>query len=172
MPGISDTVSGMSTSSAPPAKAHSSAMAPDRRPITSITNKRSWEAAVSRMRSMASNAVLAAVSNPMEKSVPVMSLSMLAGTPMVGSCHVLANSCAPRKDPSPPITTTPSMPCFFRLETAFFCPSFVLNASLRADSRIVPPRSMIPPTELKLISRISSRMIPSNPRWMPTTDKP
>ncbi len=58
--------SGMASSSAPPAMPLSSARNPAVRPITSMKKSRSWDRAVSRMRSIASTAQFAAVSNPMQ----------------------------------------------------------------------------------------------------------
>ena len=39
---------------------------------------------------------------------------------------------APAKDPSPPITTRPSIPCFLQILAASFCPSSVRNSAQRA----------------------------------------
>ena len=61
------------------------AMKPDFRPITSTRKVRSWELAVSRIRSIASIPVLTAVSKPIVSSVPGMSLSIVPGTPIVGN---------------------------------------------------------------------------------------
>ena len=60
-------------------------------------------------------AVLTAVSNPMVKSVPAMSLSMVPGRPIQGISNSVLSLWAPRKEPSPPMTTRPLMPSFFRL---------------------------------------------------------
>jgi len=72
---------GYNTASAPQAMAVCTASMPLRRPITSTRKSRSWLDAVSRMRSMASTAVLSAVSNPSVRSVPGKSLSMVPGMP-------------------------------------------------------------------------------------------
>ena len=63
---IETSSSGMTSSSAPPAIPLSSARKPAVRPITSRKKRRSWDRAVSRMRSIASTAQFAAVSNPMQ----------------------------------------------------------------------------------------------------------
>ncbi len=73
--------------SAPPAIAVRSAMNPASRPITSTKNSRSCEEAVSRSRSMASIAVLHAVSKPIVRSVPARSLSMVLAMPITGRPH-------------------------------------------------------------------------------------
>ena len=59
-------------------------MKPEFLPMTSTMNTRSWLMAVSRILSMASTAVSMAVSNPMVSSVPLISLSMVAGMEMTG----------------------------------------------------------------------------------------
>jgi hypothetical protein len=79
------------------------------RPITSTTITRLWASAVLARRSMASEAIWTAVSNPKVTSVPLMSLSMVLGTPMIGSPSWLSFS-ADARVPSPPTTIRVSMP--------------------------------------------------------------
>src|SRR5438132_12605650 len=57
------------------------------------------------------------------------------------SSDVCSSDLAPRNDPSPPTTTSPSMLLSATTFAAFACPAAVLNSSLRAVRRIVPPRS-------------------------------
>ena len=78
-----------------------------------------------------------------------------------------ASFCAPAKEPSPPITTRPSIPCFLQISAAFFCPSSVLISAQRAVYRIVPPRPMISDTSFAVISMISSFSNPSYPFRIP-----
>ena len=112
---ISVLVSGINIFSAPVAIPLCSAIYPASRPITSTTNKRSCASAVSLILSIASTAVLTAVSNPIVKSLPAISLSIVPGIPIQGMSNSLLNFCAPLKLPSPPITTMPSIPLFLRL---------------------------------------------------------
>jgi hypothetical protein len=86
-----------------------SAMKPASRPITSSTITRSWLSAVVCSLSIASIAVLTAVSKPNVFTVHGTSLSIVFGThttfmPRWTSC------CAMRSDPSPPIEMIASMP--------------------------------------------------------------
>ena len=52
-----------------------------------------------------------AVSNPIELSVPKISLSIEAGTPTTGNPNSSENICPPVIEPLPPITTKASTPC-------------------------------------------------------------
>ncbi len=142
-------------SSAPFAMPHHSAMYPAPRPITSMMLQRSCEVDVSRTLSMASIAVLTAVSNPMVYSVHAMSRSIVPGRPIVLMPRD-ASFCAPLKEPSPPITMMPSMPCFLQISAPFFCPSSVVNSMHRAVCRIVPPLWMMSETDFLSMSMISS----------------
>ncbi len=81
---MSKSCSGMMISSAPPATPDHKAISPAPRPITSITNVRTCDVAVSRIRSIDSKTVLIAVSKPIVKSVPGMSLSIVPGIPIAG----------------------------------------------------------------------------------------
>ena len=80
---------------------------------------------------MASIAVLTAVSNPIVYSVQAMSRSMVPGTPIV-LIPSSASFPAPANDPSPPMTTSPSIPFFRQFSAALFCPSGVRNSMLLA----------------------------------------
>ena len=132
--------SGMRIFSAPVAIPLCRAMYPASRPITSITKTRSCASIVSLILSMASTAVFTAVSKPIVKSVPEMSLSMVPARPIQGILNSLLNFTAPLNDPSPPIITNPSIPLFLRLSYAFCLPSFSMNSKQRAVFKIVPPR--------------------------------
>jgi hypothetical protein len=61
-----------------------SARYPQSRPMTSTRKARRCEDAVTFSRSIASSAMLSAVSTPMVTSEPIRSLSMVEATPMVG----------------------------------------------------------------------------------------
>ena len=94
--------------SAVPATPACSAMNPASRPITSSTMTRSWLSAVVCSLSIASSAVLTAVSKPKLVIVPATSLSMVLGTPTIfiprsQSCCEMAS------DPSPPIEISASI---------------------------------------------------------------
>jgi hypothetical protein len=54
------------------------------------------EVTVSLILSIASSAVFTAVSEPMVASVPLISLSMVPGTPMQGTFHFLDKAMPPR----------------------------------------------------------------------------
>ena len=94
---------------APAAMEVFSAMSPASRPITSTTLQRAWLSPVSRSLSTSSTTVFIAVSKPMVISVEAMSLSIVPGMPMQGM-PASVRSTAPRKVPSPPMATMPSMP--------------------------------------------------------------
>ena len=114
--------------------------------MTSTTLQRACDSQVSRRRSTISMVVLTAVSKPMEKSVEVMSLSIVPGRPTQGTpCSVI--SVAPRNVPSPPIVTMPSMPKRLQLAIASRMPASVLNSGQRSEYRIVPPWLMMLDTE-------------------------
>lgn len=67
---------------------------------------------MSRILSTASTTVFTAVSNPIVKSVPASSLSIVPGHPITGKVCSSFNSLAPVKEVSPHITTQPSTPLF------------------------------------------------------------
>ena len=86
-------------------------MNPASRPITSITMTRSWLSAVVCSLSIASSAVLTAVSKPNVVTVPLTSLSIVFGTPTI--FMPLAHSLlAMSREPSPPMEMIASMPSF------------------------------------------------------------
>jgi hypothetical protein len=86
---------------------------------------------------MASIAVFSAVSYPMVKSVPKISLSIVPGTPITFIPNSSLKILAPVKVPSPPIHTKASIPIFYTLFISFFLPSSVLNSAERAERKIV-----------------------------------
>src|SRR5680860_1270829 len=143
-----------------PARAEYSAIQPLWRPMTSTKNSRPWLAAVSRMRSIDSRAVLTAVSKPMVKSVPYRSLSMVPGSPTTARLPSRESSSAPRMEPSPPITTSPSTSACRRASAAVRRPSGVRNCLERAVPSIVPPRCRMPDTERASSSTKSPRISP------------
>ena len=146
-------------------------MYPAPRPITSMIEHLSWEVEVSRTLSIASIAVLTAVSNPIVYSVHAISKSMVPGRPIV-LIPSAANFWAPLKDPSPPITMIPSIPCFLQISAPFCWPSGVVNSIQRAVCKIVPPRSIISDTSFASISTISSWRSPAYPLLIPFTFNP
>ena len=62
-----------------------------------------------------------------------MSLSIVAGTPILGTLNSFQKTCAPRKEPLPPIMIIPSIALFFKVWYAFCLPFFVMKAEDRAD---------------------------------------
>ena len=120
-----------------------SAIQPAWRPITSTTSTRWWDSAVVCSRSIASIAMLTAVSKPKVKSVRVRSLSIVLGTPTTltpRSCSLVAT---PRVS-SPPIATRASTPRSARLSLICSTPPSTLNGLVREEPRIVPPRGQDP----------------------------
>jgi hypothetical protein len=99
---------GTRIASAPPAMPAYVAIHPACRPITSRTITRLCDSAVECSRSTASVAVRTAVENPMVRSVPATSLSMVFGTPMSGTPASSARRREADSVPSPPMTTRPS----------------------------------------------------------------
>ncbi len=79
---MSNGISGIRITSAPPATPECNAIQPAVRPITSTTRIRLWLSAVVCSRSIASVAMCSAVSNPNVTSVPPRSLSIVFGTPI------------------------------------------------------------------------------------------
>ena len=87
------------------------------------TNMRSR---VSRIRSIDSKTVLIAVSKPIVKSVPGISLSIVPGIPTAETTFCQSHCAVIRT--VPPITTKPSIPNFFNCSIPFNCPSSVANS--------------------------------------------
>ena len=71
-------------------------------------------------------------------SVQAISLSMVPGIATHG-IPFSHKALAPRKEPSPPMTTTPLISNFLHVSTACFCPSSVIKAGLLAVNKAVPP---------------------------------
>ena len=80
---ISVLTSGTIIVSAPTDRPAHKARSPQSRPITSTINVRAWLEAVSLILSTHSMIVFNAVSKPIVKSVPLISLSIVPGTPIV-----------------------------------------------------------------------------------------
>ena len=146
--------------------------------MTSTTKVRWWEAAVEEMSSMASRMRWRAESVPIVMSAPTRSLSieptipvtMSAGwaAPTSGLTRPLAtssstrpgqlwrNSLVPVSEPSPPMTTSRSMPCSSRWAAASSWPERSRNSAERAVPMIVPPLWRIEPTESHSRGRMPS----------------
>ncbi len=124
------------------------------------------------MRSMTDTAVFRAVSTPMESSVPGMSLSMVAGTPTVGS----PSSCSaspPERLPPPPIKTNASAPASRNASMALCLPSSPSsNSEERPVPRAVPPRCTKPQSSLRSTGRSSPSSSPKYPSSTTTTSQP
>ena len=106
-----------------------------------------------------------------------MSLSMVAGIPTTRRPYPAAAACrdrasAPRKVPSPPMATMPSSPSRRQVERALSRPASVMNSSLRAVYRIVPPLSMIWLTLVAPSCTKSLVIRPFQPLRMPTHSMP
>ena len=93
--------------------------------------------------------------------VPKISLSIVPGIPIIGNLYSSLKMTAPVNDPSPPITTIPSISFSFKFWNAFARPSFVLNSLERADFKIVPPLLIILFTLLAVNSIKSPSISPS-----------
>ena len=76
--------------------------------MTSTTITRSWLSAVVCRRSIASVAICTAVVKPKVRSVPTMSLSIVFGTPTIGTPMSSTSMLATVNEPLPPITTSAS----------------------------------------------------------------
>ncbi len=92
--------------------------------MTSSTITRSWLSAVVCSLSIASSAVLTAVSNPNVATVPDTSLSIVFGTPTMRT-PISNNLCAIASEPSPPIAMNAWMPRLRALS---------INSALRSTS--------------------------------------
>ena len=99
------------------------------------------------------------------------SRSIVPGRPIV-LMPSAASFCAPWKDPSPPITTIASIPCFLQISAPFCCPSAVTNSLHLAVCKIVPPREIVSETLFESISTISSFNRPAYPLLIPLTFLP
>jgi hypothetical protein len=106
---MSNGISGSRITSALPEIPLYSEIQPAYRPISSTTSTRSWLSAVECTRSIASVAVLTAVSKPKLRCVPLTSLSIVLGTQTTGNpfFHRSWEIC---RLPSPPIETSASKP--------------------------------------------------------------
>ena len=139
--------------------------------MTSTSITRSCDSAVVVMRSIASVAICTAVSKPNVTSVAAMSLSIVFGTPTSGSPSA-ASRCVVRSVPSPPTTTTASIPSRSRVPVSDAAPSPCTYGSRRDVPRIVPPRCRIPRTASRSSGRTRPSISPSHPSRMPTTSAP
>src|SRR6478736_4166249 len=168
---MSKGCSGISTVLAPPAMPACRAIHPACRPITSTTSTRWCDSAVVWRRSMASMAMLTAVSKPKVKSVALRSLSIVLGTPTTftpRSCSLVATPSVS----SPPMATSASTPRSARFFLICSTPPSTLNGLVREEPRMVPPRGRMPRT----CGMPSSLVVPSSgpfqPSRKPTNSKP
>jgi hypothetical protein len=86
---------------------------------------------------------------------------MVPGTPTTGTLCSSMRRMAPRKVPSPPMATRPSIPAAFSLATALARPSSVRNSWLRAVRRMVPPRCRMLATSRTPRGTISPWIMPA-----------
>src|SRR6185437_2909568 len=163
--------SGTSTTCALPATPAVSAIQPASRPITSHTMTRLWASAVVCSRSMASVAMLTAVSNPKQTSVPFRSLSMVLGTPTPGTpawMSALVTDCVS----SPPMAMSASSLLALMLATHFSMPPSTLRTLVREVRRMVPPLVMMPSTVSSVSGTVVFSSTPRQPSMNPTNSSP
>src|SRR5437763_2774418 len=168
---MSNGRSGMRITSAPPASPECSAIQPAWRPITSTTRLRWWLSAVVWRRSMASVATWRAVSKPNVMSVPPRSLSIVFGTPTIGSPSAPRRAAAPSVS-SPPITISPSTSSSARFERIRSAPSSRASGLVREEPRIVPPRGRMPRTDSIVSSSDTFSIGPRQPSRKPRIECP
>jgi len=145
---MSKGASGTTIAVAPPAMPACNAIHPASRPMTSTTMMRSWLSAVVCSRSMASVAICTAVWKPKVASVPTTSLSMVLGTPTVGSPNSSKSRDATVSEPLPPMTTKEFSSKSRKACCTLATPSGVSNGPPRRVPKIVPPFGTIPRTSL------------------------
>jgi hypothetical protein len=95
------------------------------------------------MRSTASVAIITAVSKPKVWSVPLMSLSMVLGTPTLGTPFSLRNSVTDCVS-SPPRAISASILLAFRTSWTFSMPPGIFFTLVREECRMVPPVNWMP----------------------------
>ena len=122
------------------------AIQPAWRPITSTTSTRWCDSAVVCSRSIASLAMLTAVSKPKVKSVPDRSLSIVFGTPTTFTPRSASLVATPRVS-SPPIATSASTPSRGEVLLDLLDAAVDLErVGARLEPRMVPPRGRMPRT--------------------------
>jgi hypothetical protein len=163
---MSNGCSGISTMLAPPASPQCRAIQPACRPITSTITARWWDSAVVCSRSIASMAMLTAVSKPKVKSVALRSLSMVLGTPTTLTPMSASLVATPRVS-SPPIATSASTSLLLRFSLIRSTPPSILNGLVREEPRMVPPRGRMPRTWGTPSSRVSFSSGPRQPSRKP-----
>src|SRR5215467_6701359 len=157
---------------APPATPACRAIHPALRPITSTISARWWLSAVVCSRSIASIAILTAVSNPNVKSVAPRSLSMVLGTPTTLPPSWCSLAAAPRVS-SPPIAisaSTPRLSRFSSTRSTPDLPSTVFDAAaglVREVPKMVPPRGRMPRTAATSRTMVSPSSGPRQPSRKP-----
>ncbi len=138
---MSNGRSGARTTSAPPAMPAFTAIQPACRPMTSTTMTRLCDSAVVWSRSIASVAMLTAVWNPMDRSVPSTSLSMVFGMAIIAT-PASATLLAACTVPSPPMQTSASIRSASRVaRTASIPPSSECGWNRAVPSRVPPTGS-------------------------------
>ena len=152
---------------APPAMPECSAIQPACRPITSTTSTRWCDSAVVCSRSIASMAMLTAVSKPKVKSVPLRSLSIVLGTPTTLTPRSASLVATPRVS-SPPIAISASTPLAARFSLIFSTPPSILNGLVREDFKMVPPRGRMPRTWSTPSGTVTFSSGPRQPSRNPT----
>src|SRR5438067_6160051 len=104
-------------------------------------------------------------------SVPPRSLSIVLGTPTIGSPSAHRRAAAPSVS-SPPITISPSRPCSARVERIRPAPSSWPRGFVREDPRIVPPRGRMPLTDSIVSSSQTFSIGPRQPSRNPRIECP
>src|SRR5690349_7079903 len=163
--------SGIKMMFAPPASPECSAIQPAWRPMTSTMMTRWCDSAVVCRRSIASVAMLTAVSNPKVKSVPERSLSMVFGTPTTWTPRSDSLVATPRVS-SPPMATSASQPWAARLLVICSTPPSTPNGLVRDDPRMVPPRGRMRRTWSTPNTMVSFSSGPRHPSRKPTNSCP
>jgi len=153
--------------SAPPAIPLVMAIHPASRPMTSQTMTRLCASAVECRRSMASVAMLTAVSKPKQASVPLRSLSMVLGTPTILTPFSTSALATPWVS-SPPMVISASSRLAWMVARQRSMPPSILRGLVREVRRMVPPRCRMPETAAASRGRVWFSTTPRQPSRKPT----
>ena len=163
----------MRITSAPPAIPEWVAIQPACRPITLQTITRLCASAVECSRSIASVAMLTAVSKPKVRSVPERSLSIVFGTPTTLT-PIEENLVATPRVSSPPMATTAPTFSARRFFSTISGPlAGFLKGLVREVPRMVPPRWRMPLVASRVSRSCSGGSSkPRHPSRIPITSRP